>query len=219
MRNCESAQNGRSMVEMLGVLAIIGVLSVGGIAGYTKAMDKFRLNKTIDQISTLVAQIKTAHYAVNEYSAIGNRWIKKMNLVSSEMYDTVDDDILTNAYKGDVYVAPAPIPNPGSVSGDKRVTDGAFVLTYTGLKRSVCIELVSLDWTQANGGDLLGMEFGKAGSSTSAKMASNLFSNDVQTNIGSGVVGYTDMPVTLNQANAVCDCSSEASCYVAWKYK
>ena len=29
---------GRSMVEMLGVLAIIGVLSVGGIAGYRYAM-------------------------------------------------------------------------------------------------------------------------------------------------------------------------------------
>ena len=27
-------QSGRSMVEMLGVLAIIGVLSAGGLAGY-----------------------------------------------------------------------------------------------------------------------------------------------------------------------------------------
>ena len=36
---------GRSMVEMLGVLAIIGVLSVGAIAGYSKAMTKYKLNK------------------------------------------------------------------------------------------------------------------------------------------------------------------------------
>ncbi len=36
---------GRSMVEMLGVLAIIGVLSVGAIAGYSKAMMKYKLNK------------------------------------------------------------------------------------------------------------------------------------------------------------------------------
>ena len=35
-------ESGRSMVEMLGVLAIIGVLSVGGIAGYTTAMNKHR---------------------------------------------------------------------------------------------------------------------------------------------------------------------------------
>ena len=33
------ASTGRSMVEMLGVLAIIGVLSVGAIAGYSKAME------------------------------------------------------------------------------------------------------------------------------------------------------------------------------------
>ncbi len=36
---------GRSMVEMLGVLAIIGVLSVGAMSGYAKAMFKYKLNK------------------------------------------------------------------------------------------------------------------------------------------------------------------------------
>ena len=40
-------ESGRSMVEMLGVLAIIGVLSVGGIAGYTMAMNKYRANEAI----------------------------------------------------------------------------------------------------------------------------------------------------------------------------
>ena len=41
------SQSGRSMIEMLGVLAIIGVLSVGGIAGYSKAMEKWKIIKTI----------------------------------------------------------------------------------------------------------------------------------------------------------------------------
>ena len=36
-------ENGRSMVEMLGVLAIIGVLSVGAISGYSTAMNKYKL--------------------------------------------------------------------------------------------------------------------------------------------------------------------------------
>ena len=44
---------GRSMIEMLGVLAIIGVLSVGGIAGYSKAMEKYKLNKVTEQYSYL----------------------------------------------------------------------------------------------------------------------------------------------------------------------
>ena len=46
--------SGRSMVEMLGVLAIIGVLSVGAMSGYSKAIMKYRLNKQAGQYSELI---------------------------------------------------------------------------------------------------------------------------------------------------------------------
>ena len=45
---------GRSMVEMLGVLAIIGVLSVGAIAGYSKAMMNYKLNKHAEAVNLLI---------------------------------------------------------------------------------------------------------------------------------------------------------------------
>ncbi len=45
--------SGRSMVEMLGVLAIIGILSVGAIAGYSKAMLKYKLNKQAESLNML----------------------------------------------------------------------------------------------------------------------------------------------------------------------
>ena len=48
---------GRSMIEMLGVLAIIAVLSVGGIAGYSKAMEKFRVNKLITEYSDVIRNL------------------------------------------------------------------------------------------------------------------------------------------------------------------
>lgn len=44
-------QSGRSMIEMLGVLAIIGVLSIGGLAGYTMAMNRHRANQVLDYVS------------------------------------------------------------------------------------------------------------------------------------------------------------------------
>ena len=50
---CDSLCAGRSMVEMLGVLAIIGVLSVGAITGYSKAMMKYKLNKQTEQLNTV----------------------------------------------------------------------------------------------------------------------------------------------------------------------
>ena len=52
---------GRSMIEMLGVLAIVGVLSVGGIAGYSKAMEKFKVNKAISQYSMLIYDMLELH--------------------------------------------------------------------------------------------------------------------------------------------------------------
>ena len=46
--------SGRSMVEMLGVLAIIGVLSVGVMSGYSKAMMKYKLNKQAEALNLLI---------------------------------------------------------------------------------------------------------------------------------------------------------------------
>ncbi|MBQ8869984.1 MAG: hypothetical protein IJ019_01245, partial [Alphaproteobacteria bacterium] len=50
-------ETGRSMVEMLGVLAIIGVLSVGGITGYSKAMQKHKLNKHLLTMNELINNV------------------------------------------------------------------------------------------------------------------------------------------------------------------
>lgn len=48
-------EKGRSMIEMLGVLAIIAVLTVGGIAGYSKAMQKWKSNLQLNMLSELIA--------------------------------------------------------------------------------------------------------------------------------------------------------------------
>ena len=45
-----SPQTGRSMIEMLAVLAIIGVLTVGGIAAYSFAVAKHRANQIYNQV-------------------------------------------------------------------------------------------------------------------------------------------------------------------------
>ena len=61
MNTHKTNETGRPLIEMLGVLAIIGVLSVGGIAGYSKDMNKFKTNKVADNVSMIVANIKTLY--------------------------------------------------------------------------------------------------------------------------------------------------------------
>ena len=82
------SQSGRSMVEMLGVLAIIGVLSVGGIAGYSLSMRRHRANQIIDLMSKYaltgysqcqkdlldgtIEKIENCNFIYFEESGIGN---------------------------------------------------------------------------------------------------------------------------------------------------
>ncbi|MCP4393786.1 MAG: hypothetical protein GY804_05905 [Alphaproteobacteria bacterium] len=58
MRIDKVNQFGRSMMEMLGVLAIIGVLSVGALAGYSMAMSCYKAGKAVDEIKGYVIGIK-----------------------------------------------------------------------------------------------------------------------------------------------------------------
>ena len=102
---------GRSMIEMLGVLAIIAVLSVGGIAGYSKAMEKFKLNKLISEYSEFLYNIveheeelhRLAHNT-EQYSQTITSTIQAMNLIPgtwktihSYMYDSFENPIVVTA--------------------------------------------------------------------------------------------------------------------------
>ena len=80
-------ENGRSMVEMLGVLAIIGVLSVGAISGYSKAMMKYKLNKQRTQISEL---LNNSIITAEKFSTVGLGktlipYYIKMKIIPDEM--------------------------------------------------------------------------------------------------------------------------------------
>ena len=69
-------ESGRSMVEMLGVLAIIGVLSVGGIAGYTMAMNKYKAN----EIVAAAAQCAILARSYNQGAGVGTTAMKCSDL-------------------------------------------------------------------------------------------------------------------------------------------
>ena len=71
----KNLESGRSMVEMLGTLAIIGVLSVGAIAGYSYGMDKYRANQTINDIMLMGVDIitQTSRGAVPTLSEWGTK--------------------------------------------------------------------------------------------------------------------------------------------------
>ncbi|MBP3686925.1 MAG: type II secretion system protein [Alphaproteobacteria bacterium] len=57
----ERDEFGRSMIEMLGVLAIVGILSIGAISGFQKAMFKYKLQKTTEEYNMLFQDVLKYH--------------------------------------------------------------------------------------------------------------------------------------------------------------
>jgi len=131
----KNAQSGRSMIEMLGVLAIIGVLSVGGIAGYSKAMMKYRINKTIEQITLIAGNVRAFFAPQRSYEGLNSNVAKKAKLVPDEMWDGND---IKNVFGQNVYLSTA------------HTGKQAFSIALSGLPREACIELTTQDWNYAN---------------------------------------------------------------------
>ena len=142
-------QSGRSMIEMLGVLAIIGVLSVGGIAGYSKAMTKFKINKTADQVSQIVTNIRTLYAQQTSYSGLNNATAISMGVIPDELGTNATTGLLTNTFGGQVFV-----------DGYGRYHHGVigFHLSYQGLSKEACVTLASSDWGSNFSSGLLGIQ-------------------------------------------------------------
>ena len=92
-------QSGRSMVEMLGTLAVMGVLSIGGIMGYSYAVDKYHANQIMNDVNLrgidLVAQAsRGGDFSLDE-------WPTK----TSADYDIgLEIDEATNTTEGGIYI-------------------------------------------------------------------------------------------------------------------
>ena len=131
-------QSGRSMIEMLGVLAIIGVLSVGGIAGYSKAMTKYRINKTIDQITQISQNVRMLYGKQRQknYRNLNTRILYKANLAPKEMFGSGYS--MTNAWGRPVEIV--------TLGEDGYGGNTAFGILTNTPSEEACIELATQDW-------------------------------------------------------------------------
>ena len=209
-------ENGRSMVEMLGVLAIIGVLSVGGIAGYSKAMNKYKINKTTDQVSMLVANLRTIFSSQGNYADLDNAGARKFGVVPNDMYGSTSSE-LKNAFGGDVTIA-----YDKARSGDSKENE-AFTIRYDGLSSEACVTIATGDWGSGQASGLIAMG---AGITDDLENLSSLLIDDGTPAANDGLVtakpGDSDSPTPISVSNAVkaCDGADNAgSGYtVMWKY-
>lgn len=129
-------QKGRSMVEMLGVLAIIAVLSAGGLAGYSKAMYKIKMNKTIEQISTIAVNVQMLAANDSQHS-MTDQWLHENALTAGFVpQEMIKDGKIWTSLKNEIWIC-------GSYGGESRLQ-----ITITKITSPhICSDLSSIDWS------------------------------------------------------------------------
>lgn len=215
-------EQGRSMIEMLGVLAIVGVLSVGGIAGYSKAMAKFKTNKVIDQVNTISTNIRTLYSSQRNYSGLNNGTAIKMALIPSEMYQPdsqnkyASTEAVTNAFGGNTKVEA--ILQGTAVAG----SENAYMIAIDALPKTACVSIVTTDWGGDSGSGLVAM-YASSAADASVDAAKTALNKDITTNNGDSSEGTllavpgsdVTTPVTIGQAEKTCGDNN----VIAWKFQ
>jgi len=74
------------MIEMLGVLAIVGVLSAGGISGYSMAMQSYKTTQLIEKIQLISSRVR-AMVKGNDYTGMYNGLLTASGKFSDDVFD------------------------------------------------------------------------------------------------------------------------------------
>ena len=191
MRNNEQ---GRSMIEMLGVLAIVGVLSVGGIAGYSKAMNKFKANKIIDQITTISTNVKTIFSGQRTYNGLTLSIAGRVGILPSETFDGSKSSLTSNdvrhAFGGKMTLGPS-----GLITDTDEM---AYTLSVADLPADACVAVLTTDF----GGDATVAVGTEAVSGVLQSTATSSAKSTI------GVPGHSNFPVPFSVVNAKNACGN-----------
>lgn len=198
----KNEQTGRSMVEMLGVLAIIGVLSVGGIAGYSKAMTKFKITKTMDQVSMTVANIRTLYSGQRNYNGLATVNALDMGVVPAEM-EGAAANTLVNAFQGAVTIGTINYNNQNA---------SAFRISYENMGQEACVQLITSDWGSGASSGFIGIQVSAA---APAGQNAPQFGNAA----AKGAAAWDNMHLPVTPSDAATTCATDSGyTTITWYY-
>ncbi|MCP4395133.1 MAG: hypothetical protein GY804_12830 [Alphaproteobacteria bacterium] len=181
------SQSGRSMMEMLGVLAIVGVLSVGALAGYSFAMTKHKANQAINEIKDIVIRTKDLYANRNTYDGLTTGILQKAGIIGSPN---------TNVLGGNVFIMPWVVGTKSTFRLDYQ--------TYTAsdYKKTMCEKVLLHGWLNELGNDLISIYIYYGPNPSDAKGFHN------QGHYALGKPGFSTvdyfLPATVDEASEAC---------------
>ena len=176
-----AVSSGRSMIEMLGVLAIVGVLSVGGIAGYSKAMMQFKINKTAEQISQIVTNLRTLYIQQKDFEGLNILNAISMGVVPDDLDINASRgewDAIKNVFGGSVYISAHPATGFANYNNEF----GAANIDFFSIPTEACIALATMDWGSSASSGLLALTINDNGFSSAGVNSGRGCSGEIGTN-------------------------------------
>jgi hypothetical protein len=196
-------------------------------------MTKYKTNKVKDQVSTIVANIRTLYGQQLSYGGLNNQTAIQMDVIPEEMIVKDGNGKLVNAFNGTTFIGSGSIG--ASVTGVEN-DQKAFIIEYNGLPRAACVDLATGDWGLGSSSGLMGIKATgsiPAAATTSTPdavtdvteiqfQAGGVSCTGVQAVQGSVVAcpGGTkvSVPLQVAQAAVACNCGTANGCTVVWKY-
>lgn len=191
---------GRSMIEMLGVLAIIGVLSVGGIAAFSQMLERYKITQTYEQINVIAAKLSAVGSEAASYDGLNNKAAIKFGAIPKEAIADASNGTLRNLFNGDIIIMPS---------------DMSYIIFYRGLPRDACIYLATQDWGTKSS------TFVKIGVTSIALPAMHANKENEQGDVRANayaILPAEKTPMSPVDAAKGCSCSSYNTCIVALKF-
>lgn len=185
-------ESGRSMIEMLGVLSIIGVLSTSGIALYSKAMEKRKLSVLSDQVVEIANNIHNVYMSRRNYCGLvmPTKTKDKHKLIPTNMWKkgkTGNKVTAQHILGGEVEIghcAKCDGDDTGLTcgKGEDAPTNKYFKIAVKNIDKKACISIVSSEWP-----------------------------DDTIIGIGSTAGATSNKYIGANAANAATECTSSCS--------
>ena len=121
-------ESGRSMIEMVGVLAIMGIITAGAFVLISTAINTQKRSRVTDDVAAMVSGVRTLLGEYDDFSNIDNSTIFGALAMSNK-----------NPYGGTYELAV------------DKTNSRQFVVSINGLSKSDCEGLITKAWTDSVG--------------------------------------------------------------------
>ena len=196
-------QSGRTMLEMLCVLAIIAVLTLGGLKGYQYMVERYKANKIAEAFAFIVTQIRAGYSTQESYAGINNDIAIEIGAIPEQITlrgtaggsNAQGRGQLETPWGGFINIFPSALHADSMVvdpdTGATVALGDSFIVEIGNISRKTCTLLITNAWGNISNAGFVGI-------ASSSKTCSNVGNMGVSVTNAGGCTSSASSSVGLD---------------------